>query len=114
MIEITLLNYLNSKITDIPIYTEIPKNAPERFYLIEKTSSSRTDHLWSSTIAVQSYGSSLYIAASMSEDIRDLILDDFINDEDSVSKVSLNSEYNFTDTAEKRYRYQAVFDIIHI
>ena len=32
---------------------------------------------------------------------------------DEVSKVSLNSDYNFTDAATKRYRYQAVFDIIH-
>ena len=114
MIEVTLLNYLKSKITDIPIYMEIPKTMPERFYLIEKTSSSRSEYLYSSTFAVQSYGPSMYIAASMSEDIRDIILDEFINDEDSVSKVSLNSEYNYTDTAEKKYRYQAVFDIIHI
>ena len=28
-----------------------------------------------------------------------------------VIKVSLNSDYNFTDITTKRYRYQAVFDI---
>ena len=26
---------------------------------------------------------------------------------------ALNTDYNFTDTAQRRYRYQAVFDIIH-
>ena len=30
---------------------------------------------------------------------------------DSISGVHLNSDYNFTDTETKRYRYQAVFDI---
>jgi hypothetical protein len=30
-----------------------------------------------------------------------------------VTKVTLNSNYNFTDTRTKEYRYQAVFDINH-
>ena len=30
-----------------------------------------------------------------------------------VSDVSLNSDYNYTDTETKEYRYQAVFDIRH-
>lgn len=28
-----------------------------------------------------------------------------------ISRVQLNSDYNFTDTAQKRYRYQAVYDL---
>lgn len=28
-----------------------------------------------------------------------------------ISRVQLNSDYNFTDTAQKRHRYQAVYDI---
>ena len=31
----------------------------------------------------------------------------------SISKIKLNSDYNFTDTETKEYRYQAVFDINH-
>ncbi len=30
-----------------------------------------------------------------------------------IAKVRLNSDYNFTDTATKRYRYQAVYDLNH-
>ena len=30
---------------------------------------------------------------------------------DDISKVSLNSDYNFTDPDTKRYRYQAIFNI---
>ena len=32
---------------------------------------------------------------------------------DEIRGVSLNSDYNFTDTTTKEYRYQAVFDIGH-
>ena len=30
-----------------------------------------------------------------------------------ISSVQLNSDYNYTDTATKRYRYQAVFDFVY-
>jgi len=30
-----------------------------------------------------------------------------------IGKVKLNSDYNFTDTVTKQYRYQAVYDISH-
>ena len=30
-----------------------------------------------------------------------------------ISRSKLNSDYNFTDTEKKRYRYQAVYDITH-
>ena len=32
---------------------------------------------------------------------------------DNVSKAKLNSDYNYTDTAKKRYRYQAVYEVIY-
>ena len=31
----------------------------------------------------------------------------------TVAAVALNGNYDFTDTATKRYRYQAVFDVTH-
>ena len=34
-------------------------------------------------------------------------------DYDEVTHVELNSNYNYTDTTTKEYRYQAVFDITH-
>ena len=32
---------------------------------------------------------------------------------DSISKSKLNSDYNFTDTTKKQYRYQAVYDLVY-
>ena len=32
---------------------------------------------------------------------------------EDISKCDLNTDYNYTDVARKKYRYQAVFDITH-
>ena len=34
-------------------------------------------------------------------------------DTEDIGGAKLNSDYNFTDTAMKRYRYQAVFDFTY-
>lgn len=35
------------------------------------------------------------------------------NNQMFISKCTLNSDYNYTDTARKKYRYQAVYDIVY-
>lgn len=113
MIEVILYEYLKS-CTDLsaPVYMEVPKDLPERFYLIEKTGSRLTNHIYQSTFTIQSYAPTLYEAAEQNEVIKSLMLDGFL-DEPEVANVSLNSDYNYTDTQSKIYRYQAVFDITH-
>ncbi len=112
MIERTLYDFLKESGLDFPVYTEVPKDPPSSFYLIEKTGSSMNNHIYSSTFAIQSYGTSLFESISMNEALKEVMLEGFIANP-LVSSVELNSDYNFTDLAEKRYRYQAVFDIVH-
>ena len=111
MIEVTVLNYLKTR-TNLPVYLEIPKDAPQSFYKIEKTGSSLDNHIYSSTFAIQSYSDSMYNAAVMNEDLKGYMLDGLIECSE-IASVGLNSDYNYTDTTTKRYRYQAVFDIVH-
>lgn len=110
MIEIIVKEYL-SKQLDIPIVFEHQNNLPKQFILVQKTSGKRENFLNSSTIAIQSYGASMFEAAKLNEKIKNLMYDLITVDE--VSKVSLNSDYNHTDFDTKQYRYQAVFDIHH-
>jgi hypothetical protein len=112
MIEITILQYLNNQEPSARVYTEIPKEMPSKFFVLEKTGSSMENHIFRSTFAIKSYGESLYEAASMNEEIKDLMLDGLIT-QPEIASVELNSDYNFTDTTTKKYRYQAVFDIVH-
>ena len=112
MIEEILYNFLGDYLS-APVYTEIPKSYPSRFYSIEKTGSAQENHIKSSTVAIKSYSeNSLYEAAVMNEMLKEVMLYDLISSDDII-KVTLNSDYNFTDSATKQYRYQAVFDIKH-
>ena len=108
MIELIVKNYLSTKL-EIPIVFEHQKNLPKRFILIQKTSGSRENFLNSSTVAIQSYAESMFESAKLNEKIKNLMYDLITVDE--VSNVDLNSDYNFTDTETKQYRYQAIFDI---
>jgi hypothetical protein len=79
--------------------------------LIEKTGGGEENHIRHSTIAVKSIAESLYKAALLNEEVKDLMSSAISLDD--IAKVELNSDYNFTDTSTKQYRYQAVFDITH-
>lgn len=114
MIEIIIKEFLESKLS-VPVLMEVPKNPVTSFVIIEKTGSSMDNHIPSSIITIQSYASSLYGAAELNELVKDNMLDGLngLASLDQIANVTLNSDYNYTDTSEKRYRYQAVYDITH-
>ena len=109
MIELTVLNYLKSALA-VPVYMEVPSNEQE-YVIIEKTGSSRENHINSATFAIQSISTSLYKAAELNEKVK-AAMDDIIYEVD-VSKAELNGDYNYTDTTTKAYRYQAVYDLVY-
>lgn len=109
MIEKTILDYLTSNLS-VPVYMEIPDSPPEKFVIVDKTGSGRNERINNAIIAIQSYAGTMYEAASLNETVKTAM--DSIAELDSVCKSSLNSDYNFTDTVSKKYRYQAVFDVV--
>ena len=110
MIEVIIMNYLDSHL-HVPSFLEYPDKPIRQFILMEKTGSSKSNYVLSSTFAFQSYSESLSEAAKLNEKLKEAVESLIILDE--VSSVKLNSDYNFTDTEKKQYRYQAVFDITH-
>ena len=54
---------------------------------------------------------SLFGAASLNERVKKVM--ENIIELDDICSCNLNSDYNYTDTGRKKYRYQAVFDITH-
>lgn len=112
MIEETLLNYLAQELAPVPVYMETPEDIPEKYYMIEKTGSGETNFIRRATFALQSISSnSLYEAAQMNENLK-AAMRGIIYGAD-ISKAALNSDYNFTNTATKQYRYQAVYDLVY-
>lgn len=111
MIETIIYNYLNENLDNITAYMERPAEEPTTYVLIEKTGSGGDNYIKRSTLTIQSIADSLYNAALLNEEIISLMSDAIILDQ--ITKVEVNSDYNFTDGARRQYRYQAVFDITH-
>lgn len=110
MIEEILLNYLNNALS-VPAYMEVPEKPPESYVIVEKTGGSEENHIFSSMFTVQSYAKTLYYAAKLNDEVKHVMYKAVQLPE--ICRVDLNSDYNYTDTQTKKYRYQAVFDIVH-
>lgn len=109
MIEEIVRCFLEERLqTDV--FLEMPNNKTT-FVVLEKTGSYEENCISTSTIAAQSYGSSLYKTAQLNKRVIEAMKD--LIELDEISSCELNSDYNFTDTETKKYRYQAVFDITH-
>ncbi len=110
MIEVIIKKYLDEHL-DVPSFFEHQKDEPTRFVILEKTSGAKKNHILSSTLAFQSYGKSMYEAALLNEQVKQVV--EQLEGLPEIAGVHLNADYNFTDTETKRYRYQTVFDINH-
>lgn len=108
-IETIVINHLRD--LGFPAFAEEPDkaNRPERYYLVEKTSGSETIGLQNANIAVQSYAPSLVECMGLNyaaiEKMRTL------TENVQVTRCRLVTNYNYTETGTRRYRYQALFSI---
>lgn len=116
IIEETLLKYLQEADIDAVgtnVYTMTPKQPLDGNYIIiDKTGSAYQNGISRATIAIQSISSeSLYKAAQINEAVIEAMGDfpGLVN----IFGAHLQADYNFTNTATKQYRYQAVYDITY-
>lgn len=114
MIEITVKNFLESKLS-VPVLMEKPKGSASQLVIIEKTGGAQVNHIPSAILTIQSYEQSMQKAAELNEEVKHWMLDGMegLITVNEVASVELNSDYNYTDTTTKEYRYQAVFNIVH-
>lgn len=96
---------------DVPVFAQRQNEEPDEFVIIEKTGSNEVDCIESATIAIQSYSDSLIHAITLNAKVKEAMKN--IVELGTVSDCSLNSDYNYTDQTEKKYRYQAIFDITY-
>ena len=109
-IEYNLLDYLNASL-NVPVYMEEPDTIVDSYVIIQKTGSGVTDHIMSATFAIQSYGKSKQDAIDLNELVKAAM--DVMPQTQDVFSCKLNSDYDYTDSETKRYRYQAVYDLTH-
>jgi hypothetical protein len=110
-IEITLIEYLNSAVSDIPTYAEVPESPTGEFFVVDKTGSDTENGLCTTTVAIQSYADTKLKASQLNERLIGVM--DGLTALDGVSDCKLITDYNFTNVAKKQHRYQAVFEITH-
>jgi hypothetical protein len=111
MIEQIIYDYLKTSLSgdEIPVYMERPATPPSCYVLIEKTGGGEDNHIQRATVAVQSINTSLLNTAVLNEKVKEFMRAAISLDK--IAKVECNSDYNFTDSSTKTYRYQAIFDI---
>lgn len=118
MIETVVLNYLDNAL-DVPVLMELPDvpsedypTFPDSLVTIERIGGSVRNHVYTATFAFQSYASSLANAALLDGLVRAAM--DNIVSLPAVGGCRMVSNYNFTDTRTKRYRYQCVYEVYHV
>lgn len=110
MIEEIVRNYLLA-VLSVPVYIDIPANPPDSYVSLERTGGGENEHIRTATIAIQSYGARRLEAATLHEEVMSYMKGMITLEE--ISSCRLNSEYDWTDTDTKQYRYQAVYNIVY-
>lgn len=109
-----LISYLSTALTSGQDQIFVGVEAPEDitgYVLLDQTGSSNSNHITTTTFAIQSYGASLYEAILLNEKVKAAMVG--FAEEPEISSVRLETDYNFTNTATKQYRWQAVYQITH-
>ncbi len=109
-----LISYLSTALSSGQDTVFVGIEAPSDYtgyVLIDQTRSSKSNHIMTTTIAIQSYGASLYEALLLNEQVKAAMVG--FAGEPEISRVKLETDYNFTNTATKQYRWQAVYQITH-
>lgn len=109
-IEEFVVAYLDELLTE-PVSGDVLSPMPTTFVTVEQTGSGERDRLRSATIAVQCYAASRAAAGRLCETV--IAAMQAMESQAAISSVQLDSSYNYADTARRRPRYQAVFDVVH-
>lgn len=110
MIEQLIISHLLSRLSCC-VDGEIPVEPPQRFVVVQKRGGERENHIYTSLIQFDVYAESLATAAALCKEVMAAV--DNMTDLDEVCSCEYGGDYNATDTASKRYCYQAMYNITH-
>lgn len=112
MLEEQIIDYLHVQ-TGLHVSNE--KNAARRYaeyILIQRTGGGVENFINNATYAIQSISSHSKLRAAQINEMVKQVMEAFA-DEEGISSCKLNSDYDYTNTLTKEYRYQAVFGIVY-
>lgn len=110
IIETYIIDYLQKK-TGVFCCAQYDDASQDTFVVVEKTGGYTDNFIRHATVAIQSYSDTLYNACVLNEKVKEAM--NIMRDTEAIYSARLNSDYNFTDTTTKHYRYQCVYEITY-
>lgn len=110
MIEVAVRDYLEQMLS-VPVFMEFPEDPPDRFVILKKGDTTRDNWLETAVFIPESYETSMIGAAKLNQLVKDAM--DSLTDLDNVSAADLAADYPAFDEKNKRYRYQAVYNVTY-
>lgn len=110
MIEARVIEYLAQALA-LPVSGTTPTPMPDTFLVVERVGGGEDDYIPRADIAVQSWAQTMAQAAALNERVK-AAMGAFAERPD-ISRCHLDSDYNHTDRDTKRFRYQAIFEIVY-
>jgi len=111
---LTILEFIIGQLGDalaVNVSGSVPHPMPDEFVTVEQTGSSTRNQITTTTLAVQSWSTSLAAAEALSARTKAAMTACEAMPE--ISRLTLESSYNYTDLATNRPRYQAVWSVVH-
>lgn len=110
MIEVAVRDYLEQMLS-VPVFMEFPEDPPDRFVILKKGDTTRDNWLETAVFIPESYETSMIGAAKLNQLVKDAM--DSLTDLDNVFAADLAADYPAFDEKNKRYRYQAVYNVTY-
>lgn len=109
MIEKTLLDYLKAHILNVAIEMEIPANRPEKLITIQRIDGGKNNHIKAATFSIECYDTSKYKTVLLNETVKEMM--EAFGDEPSVFSCNQGGESDNTDTQNKLYCYETIWNV---
>ena len=110
MIEVAIRDYLVTEL-DIPVLMEQPKNPPKEYILLRLADGGRVNHIDAATFFVTIISNSLYSAAQIKEQVKELLYD--VVKIDCISHSSSGGESATLDSTNHVYQYNVTFNFYY-
>lgn len=110
MIEILIRDFLEQMLS-VPVFMEFPEKPPDRFIVLKKGDTTRENWLETTAFIPESYENTMMDAAKLNKLVKAAM--DSLTDLPEISAAKLATDYPAFDEKNKRYRYQAVYNVTH-
>lgn len=111
IIEKRIIEYLKPLLS-VDVVAESPEDGSLPYVRIERVGRTVRNYVTTDSVAFQSYGRTMIEAATIDEEVQEHMKG--IVSLDEISRVSMQSNYNASDTSNMKYRYQCIYDIVYI